>query len=368
MNSTKILVKLGTALMMVLFFLTDGQAQEPVYSQYFNNPIHYNPAMIGANPGLHARMQYRDHWRKLNSPIQNYNFSVDIAERNIPGSGGFGLIVNRENLGNSLIERTNVGFGTSVRLRIHKDFIAQLGVMGNYVQRELTGNYIYTPQLHELYGYRPDNVIIPEDYQNKNYADMKVGGIFRYHGETYGGDQIVATFGGAVHHVFKPNVSYIGLTSNMPRNYVAHVDVLIDKNGSRGHVSGNSPHIKINPGFIFEAQNAEFLNFMGGVNVMRSNIYLGLWYRSTRYANYFESNDLIFMTGVHTYFADNSKIKFMYSFDYGLSNLQSDMGSTHEFAVIIEFDDLFIFGGRDRRIIGGRKTTKNVAPLECSPF
>jgi type IX secretion system PorP/SprF family membrane protein len=365
MNSSKTLVKV-VLLLTCIFTLGGSYAQEATYSQFFNNPIHYNPATIGASPGLRARLQYRDQWSAIPGQMNNYNFNMDIAERNIPGSGGFGLTVNREELGKlGLLNRTNVGLGTSVRIRLQQDFIAQIGIMGNFVQRSVGNDLYFTPDFDERFGLVGETDIDPTS--NKTYTDMKFGGLLRYFGETYQGNDVITTLGMAVHHVFRPDVSFIGSGTGAPleRTYVIHGDVLIDRNGKRGHAASKSPHVKINPSFIIEAQSIEYVNLMAGVNMMRSNLYLGAWYRTTKFDS-FNSNDLVMMVGVYSNVMEDVKMKLMYTYDYNLSDLP--VGSTHEFTLVIELDNIFMFGSPSSNIIGGRRTTRNVAPLECSPF
>jgi hypothetical protein len=62
------------------------KAQDPLFSQFYNNPIYYNPGYIGLNQGVRTRFNYRDQWTGLPVDFKTYNFSMDIAERAIPGS------------------------------------------------------------------------------------------------------------------------------------------------------------------------------------------------------------------------------------------------------------------------------------------
>lgn len=64
------------------------KAQDPLFSQFYNNPIYYNPGYIGLNAGIRTRFNYRDQWTGLPVDFKTYNFSMDIAERAIPGIRG----------------------------------------------------------------------------------------------------------------------------------------------------------------------------------------------------------------------------------------------------------------------------------------
>lgn len=72
----------------LLFTLIAGagslKAQDPIFSQFYNNPIYYNPGYIGLNSGFRARFNYRDQWTGIPEDFKTYNFSLDVAERALP--------------------------------------------------------------------------------------------------------------------------------------------------------------------------------------------------------------------------------------------------------------------------------------------
>jgi type IX secretion system PorP/SprF family membrane protein len=75
------------------------RSQDMSYSQYFSTPIYYNPGFTGINSGLRARFLFRDQWPSLPSPFKSYYFSADLGDRNLPGSGGIGLLINQDTPG-----------------------------------------------------------------------------------------------------------------------------------------------------------------------------------------------------------------------------------------------------------------------------
>ncbi len=44
--------------------------------------------MTGLTEGLKVRLMYHDQWPQYTHNLKNYGFSMDVAERFIPGSGG----------------------------------------------------------------------------------------------------------------------------------------------------------------------------------------------------------------------------------------------------------------------------------------
>jgi len=112
-------------------------AQEAYYSQYYNSPTYYNPAQTGLNQGLNIRVGYRNQWPQFTNDLKTYNFSMDIAERFMPGAGGLGIIFNTNKEGEGLIKRTMMGALGSVRIKINKYWVSQVGFMAAYVQKKI---------------------------------------------------------------------------------------------------------------------------------------------------------------------------------------------------------------------------------------
>ena len=78
---------------------TEVRGQDPNFSQFFNTPTYFNPAFTGLNTGLKAGFTYRNQYPNLPVSFRSYLFTADLGERNLPGSGGLGLIVNSDNQG-----------------------------------------------------------------------------------------------------------------------------------------------------------------------------------------------------------------------------------------------------------------------------
>ncbi|OYT14554.1 MAG: hypothetical protein B7C24_17715 [Bacteroidetes bacterium 4572_77] len=356
-------------LVVGLFMLMSVNAQELVFSQYFNNPVNYNPATIGLNTGMKLRFQYRDQWVNLPGNFNTLSFNMDIAERNIPGSGGFAMVINRNQQGQGFLENTMFGLGTSVRIRLQDNIITQLGILGTFVQKNINwDNLIFSDELDPRYGDIYETGFVQPNADIIRYPDLTVGNVIRFFMDSYTADKVVGTFGVALHHVFKPDESFIGLKSSIPHKYVAHGDILFEKYLSSNYRTRNAVEkkFKVNVGFIYENMQ-DISSFSAGVNMMRSNLYLGTWYRGESYGD-FNTDALIFMVGVNTTIADNARIKIMYSYDWALNDLISISGPTHEITLSFQFDDVQLFGKGDKYNITPSARKSALGPLECSPF
>lgn len=349
--------------------LIQAQAQDPLFSQFYNNPVYHNPAYTGISPGMRARVVYREQWVNLPGNYQSYGAVVDFGEREIPGSGGFGLIATRDSEGDGFIENNCIGLSTSARVRLQDNILAQVGISGVYVQKSLDwSRLVFADQLNEKFGNVYPTAFVPGGTNQVSYPDLNVGGLVRWIGDTYSGNDVAGTIGFAMHHTTRPNESFIGATSPLPRKMVAHADVLWEQaSGGRFYNKKMGiKRLKINPAMIFEKQG-EFTQYTAGVNMMRSNLYLGLWYRNENMAEY-NADAMIFMLGLNYIIAENTRMKIMYTYDIQLSDIRTATGPSHEITLSFELDDLRLFGGSNGVHMGPGSRYRDASPLECSPF
>lgn len=310
-----------------LFSFISGNSQEAYYSQFYNSPAYYNPATIGLHKGLKVRINYRDQWPQYNDDLKTYNFSMDVAERFMPGSGGFGIIFNTNKEGSGFIKRNMVGVLGSVRIRLNRYWVSQVGFSGTWVQKQIDAkNFIWSDQIDNRHGLLyPYSSFSGLTSESLSYPDLNLGGVLHYEKRL-----ITATLGLAVHHIFKPNESFFNLDIRVPRKYVFHGSMVIlqQTNPRKG--------FKFNPGLLFENQNG-FNTFTMGMNVKRSILYAGLWYRNKQ-SQIYNYQSAIIMAGVEIPMVDeNSRLKLMYSYDLGLTGLKGT-GGAHEISLKFEFD------------------------------
>jgi type IX secretion system PorP/SprF family membrane protein len=358
------------SLLLLIALLSAGtmKAQDPLFSQFFNNPIYYNPGYIGLNPGIRARFNYRDQWKGIPENYKTYNFSLDVAERALPGSGGLALLVLTDKAGSGLVKATDAGLGTSVRILTTANTAAQVGFMVSYVQKSINWNaLVYPDQLHSRYGNIYTTRFDIPDRNHVTYPDFSVGGVFRYV-ESQSSTGFQGTLGAAVHHVFEPNESFLNLNSPLPRKLVITGDLILELNGrsSSYRSSRGSGSTKLNPGFIYEKQS-NLSTFSAGLNLLQSSFYIGAWYRNQA-SDLFQANDAIFTIGINRPFNQETRIKVMYSYDYIISELHTVAKATHEISIVWELDQFSLFGGSGGGGFSPGYKGGRTREMECSPF
>jgi type IX secretion system PorP/SprF family membrane protein len=354
---------------ILILVQTTLNAQDVSYSQYLSTPMYYNPAYAGLLPGMRTRLNQRNQWSGMLNNYNNYSFAMDVAEPNIPGAGGIGLIVQSDLNGMGNIRTNSATLASSARVMISRNMVTQFGISVAYVQRSVDWNsFVFSDQLDPQHGMVRESDFVAPDYDQVSYPDFGFGLLLQYHESSRYFNYMVGTISASVQHAFRPNISFTGTAAQLPLKLVMMGDVLLDnENGSIRFKATNEYFFKLNPGFLFEKQG-ELTNFVLGTNAYRNYIYAGLWLRSQSFT-YANVNDLICVVGFHLPMSSSSRIKFMYSYDYVLSEMRSSIGSTHEFSVVFELDGFSIFGGTnmtERRRLG--RGTHNMGYPENPAF
>jgi len=217
-------------LLGLIFLIQGARGQDPNYSQYFSTPLYFNPAMTGINTGLRARFSFRDQWPNLPVDFKSYYFSADLGDRNLPGAGGFGLVINSNNEGISFIKDLDVGLAISVRIPLTSNVVTQVGMKASIVQKRVNwDDFVFSDQLSEKYGNIYLSQFTPPDVNSKVFPDFGVGGVVQFSSVE---GNVNGTVGFAVDHVFQPDESFLSTaTAPLPRKYVGHLDLILSAAG-----------------------------------------------------------------------------------------------------------------------------------------
>ncbi|MFH1160440.1 MAG: PorP/SprF family type IX secretion system membrane protein [bacterium] len=344
-----------------------GQGQDANYSQFFSAPLYFNPAFTGINTGLRVRFLFRDQWPALPIDFKSYYFSADLGDRNLPGAGGIGIMINSDSPGGGLINTLQAAITVGVRVPITSFMVAQVGVKAALLQRKVNWeDLVFADQLDPKYGAIYQTSFIPPDANTRTVPDFAAGGILQFSNEP---GNINGSVGFAVDHIFKPDVSFLpNGESKYPRKWVVHGDAIIASGyGSSSSMYGNSGDpLLINPGFLFQSQaNLNMLEI--GLNLLKFNIYLGGWYKTTMTGDV--NNAVTLLAGYRYNFMEDMSIKFIYSYDLQIAGVMQGTGGAHEISLVLEFNGVSLFGGGGGR--GGFTPTgrsRGYGPLECPTF
>ncbi|MBL7873507.1 MAG: type IX secretion system membrane protein PorP/SprF [Cyclobacteriaceae bacterium] len=107
----------------LLFFLTGISAvaqQDPLYSQYINNPMVLNPAYTGLNDNFNASVTYRNQWAGFDGHPKTFNFNSHVSL--IDNKVGVGLLFINDQIGSTINTEMQAAFSYKLALDEKKTF------------------------------------------------------------------------------------------------------------------------------------------------------------------------------------------------------------------------------------------------------
>jgi type IX secretion system PorP/SprF family membrane protein len=301
---------------------------------------------------------------------KSYFFSADVGDRGLPGAGGLGLYVNSNNDGVAFIHDLMVGLTLAVRIPITSYLVTQVGIKAAVGQRRVNwDDLVWTDQLSELYGNIYQSSFVPPDAGKKVYPDFGIGGLFLFANQE---GNVSGTAGVAVDHVFQPDIAFLSSGAMpLPRKWVVQADAVISSGSGSANMSsgGSNDPLKVNPGIIYQNQMG-LSALQAGINIMKFNVYLGGWYKTTLNSN--ATSALALLAGYRYNFNEDMSIRFIYSYDMQISGNLSGTGGAHEISLVLEFGNVGLTGGGRGNggrgsVFGGPRGRGN-SPLECPSF
>ncbi len=355
------------AFLSVLGIAPVADGQDMNYSQYFSSPLYYNPAFTGINTGVRARFLYRNQWPSLPISFKSYYFSADLGDRNLPGSGGIGILINQDTPGVGLINNFGAALTLGVRVPITSYMVTQVGVKAGIMQRRVNwDDLVFASQLDPKYGNVYTSTFDSPDANKRTVPDFGVGGVLQFINP---GGSISGNIGFSVDHIFRPDVSFLSTGSSpYPRKWVGQFDLIFSTGAGGSSMMARSfdEPLKINIGGIYQNQ-ASLNSLQVGLNLLKYNIYLGGWFKSTMTG--VVNSSMALVAGYKYNFYDDMNLKFMYSYDLQISGALQGTGGAHEISLVLEFDKLSVFGGGGGGgYVPGSASRRNGGPMECPTF
>ncbi|HAD14181.1 MAG TPA: hypothetical protein DCF33_17285 [Saprospirales bacterium] len=206
-------VKWLTLFGIMLVCLSQTNAQDKHFTQFYASPLTLNPALTGAMDGSYrVGAIYRDQWRKvLDNPIKTFSMAADLrfeANRKKNSEDAFGLGIMFFNDKVSVIDFSTTQIAVSLAyhkaLGINNDKFLTLGIQGGLTQRNV--NYETLNFHDEFNGTTGYSLTSSELLPGNNFAfpDLNVG--LNYTSRFAEEGRFFA--GASIHHILQPKVSF----------------------------------------------------------------------------------------------------------------------------------------------------------------
>ncbi len=336
------------------------EAQDPSFSQYFNNRMYSNPAFTGIDGALSFTAAYRKQWSKVPGGFTTQSVSVEDFEPCF--NSGLGLFVMQDTEGEGILrtQMAALSYAYVIPFRQGKTLHnIRCGFSPYWMQKDIDWNrLIFSDQLDPKQG-----AIYPTQFQPfedipVNFGGINAGFVYRRDKPTRWKDDSQLSIGVAVNHLL--NVSF----NTGPIESLQGLD------------TGLSPRISAFLGFyhpIFRMTNKRYLFYVTpqlryetqgkiqssslGATIRYEAMTVGLFYQNTTpFADWQNTNAFVAYVGVSLGAANNQAIDIGLSYDTNPGGLRSRTGGVFEVSVKYFIDNnglfckLFDMGSGDNRV------------------
>ncbi len=325
---------------LLVFGASIAWGQDPNFSQFFNNPIYYNPAMTAINSGTCLRFNGRNQWGPIPGKFNTTSVSVDAQTAY---KMGLGLYAISDNEGTASL-RTNAGYFTySYRAVDSKNLIIQAGVSAGLVNKSIDfSKLVFSDQLDETQGSVYSTGFVAPNRNHVYYADINTGLVVRFNGRKKrrigAFKQFSGTIGSSVSHLSRPKDALLTGEQFMPMKFIGHTQFSLMFN-----------KVIFQPSAVYERQS-DFQTFSLGMNFVHRPYSFGVWFRNQSYTlskNKYDS--FILSLGLNPKREQNGVgWRLVYSYDVTISRLRSSSFGTHEISLAFDFDHI-MFAEKARR-------------------
>ena len=116
-------------------------AQDPLFTQYFSNPLTVNPAFSGVNEGVRINTQFRTNWVNWPSPYKTAQISFENYSPAL--NSGFGLRLLTDDAGNGVLRTNQIAAVYAYQLRVNKEWFIRFGLEAGANQVQLNWSKLY---------------------------------------------------------------------------------------------------------------------------------------------------------------------------------------------------------------------------------
>lgn len=286
-------------------------SQDVSFSQFYANPMYLNPAFAGSAGIPRVGLQYRNQWSGFENAFTTYSASFDIPVDKL--QGGIGGYVINDAQADGILKTLQFNLSYAVFLQISENYHLNGAIQAGYYQNSLnTSRLVFADNLDPYNGsYGTSAELATLTDPNYQFLDFSAG-LMMYNERLF--------FGLAAHHLTEPSQSFYQGGDNvaqLERKYTAHFGAKLPVY-LYGH---NRKKFDISPQIVTQFQGKyQQLNY--GLFATKRGLIAGTWFRQ----NFgFRYDAMILVLGFM-----KKSWQFYYSYDFTVSGLRGNAGSTHE--------------------------------------
>ncbi len=330
---TNLVSKIG----VVLFVLSTcfASAQDIHFTQFYMSPLNLNPAMTGVmNCKTRMVANYRNQWAAVlasnayNTYSVSYDQKVPVGREDYFGIGGslWGDVAGESRFGTTQ-GRVSLSYSKKMAGYRKKASYLVIGADAALSQRSISNADLRWPSQISSSGFTPGPNNEPNftDYQFL-YPDIAAGLLWF----SVIDDKTNWYFGAAMHHLNRPNVSFLGQTVNLYSRYTLHAGLQFELQRKISLLPfavymAQGPHRSLNAGTNFRFA-------LGPSRTTNQSWEVGAWYRVGNKVEGGLHSDAVILSSRFNY--ENFGIGF--SYDINVSGLRqaSPANGAFEFSLV----------------------------------
>ncbi|MFK7935098.1 MAG: type IX secretion system membrane protein PorP/SprF [Saprospiraceae bacterium] len=314
-----------TILLLFLGIATAGNAQDPIFSQFYAAPLQLNPAFAGTTYEPRITLNYRNQWPSIENAYVTYAASYEQFMENL--NSGFGVQVSTDSQGDGVYKVNRFGATYSYQVAVNKEIRLKFGVEAAFQQSSVDWNrLVFLDQIDPITGFSDGNgnPILSEEVRPINTTNSLFDvstGILAYSRDFF--------VGFSAKHLNTPDESILdsdaNLSGGLPMRLTLHGGYQLNLGGNK---RGRAAFVSPNAAYIRHGDQTQ-INV--GAYAGFSSIFAGVWYR---HAN--SNRDAAIALIGYQY----DIFKIGYSYDFTISELAvPGSGGAHEISVTLNFDE-----------------------------
>ncbi len=324
-------------ILFALLVSQEIQGQKVQFSQFYAAPLSLAPSYTGLTNGSRIVFNYRDQWPNIPGTFTTYAASFDHSLDRM--HSGVGISIVRDVAGAGKLSLTDIGLLYSYDIKINREWHVRPGIKFKYAQRGIEmAKLIFGDQLDDDGRVFGSSVELRTALDKKSYIDVDFSAL-AYHNRYW--------FGFNLDHLLTPNQSLLNEESKVPMKLTIFGGTMLPIKGDRRRRHEITESVT----FTMLYQNQDMHDQLDlGAYWHKAPFTLGMWFRGIpgfgKQIGYESLDAVIVLLGFEI-----SKLKFGYSYDYTLSQLnQSATGGSHEISLIYLFNQNLKLIRKTRRV------------------
>ncbi len=116
-------------ILLIALPLISRAQQDPLYSQYLNNPVLLNSAYTGANDKLNVVAGYRLQWAGFDGSPTTFNFSAHTSL--VQNKVGAGIVIVQDKIGDTKITEASSSY--AYKIKLNNDRVLSFGLLAGLI-------------------------------------------------------------------------------------------------------------------------------------------------------------------------------------------------------------------------------------------